>query len=849
MLIMALIVPPEAFAQIEEVVVTARKRTENLQDVPMVVTAITAEAIERKGISDLADIAKYTSGVMLDQGFNRQDTRVVIRGLSPTRGRQNVAILQDDVDISSLAQATAGGSFVINPRLLDVERIEVVKGPHSALYGRSAFNGAINYITRKPGDEFRASGQLGVANFDEQEARFSVSGPVIAEKLSLGFNAAGWRADGFYKSPTTGKGLGGGDGWGVALSLKATPNENITISARSELSTDDFGPDATAYRNPTLVPLPAVALQPANGLPAVVSIANPANAFFPQGVGSLGSASSFGIPSPSRNPRTGKDYPGSTRDIFRTTLRIEAQLGPVLLTSITHRGDNSTFQFNDALNVGDMQSLAVSGGQETYFDTDIDLLTQELRLQSSSEGRLVWTLGALYWKEELTQLNRALRCASSSGGCWAVFAAVGDTPRTPTEDITNRDTKHKSVYGLAEFAFTDRLKASLELRYTDEEETTAGYAVLSPTILGCPNVTVTGRRTNPDGTISCVTAGPQVTGPLTASGFISEDAPSGGLSPVVSSKFTTPRLTLDYKIADDALVYISGAQGKKPGGVSSLNGIQNVASNIYEPEEMWSYEIGAKTSWLDNRLQINGAIYLQDYDKKQVSITFVNPNSVPTPNQLATRVVNAAKAEVKGFEIEVVSAPTDSLTLSASYTYNDGKYLDFTDIQNGVSALSRAVINNPNACTVVPVLIGTALQNRCELSYAGNQLEGAAKHSLVASAELRGRFASERQWFADVDARYQSGRFTSFENSQSMDGYTLADVRFGIKAERWNITAYVNNVFDDDTLKASGVAIQNWNIAYLTATGRTPIATQAPSGAKALLPDKRQYGVRVGFDF
>jgi outer membrane receptor protein involved in Fe transport len=845
----ALAVPLEASAQIEEVVVTARKRNENLQDVPMVVTSLSAETIQRKGIADLADIAKYSSGVMLDQGFNRQDTRVVIRGLSPTRGRQNVAILQDDVDISSLAQATAGGSFVINPRLLDVERIEVVKGPHSALYGRSAFNGAINYVTRTPGDDFRANVELGVASYDEQQARFSVSGPVIAGKLSVGLNAAGWSADGFYKSPTTGKGLGGGDGWGVALSLKATPNDNLTITARSELSNDDFAPDATAYRNPTLVPLPAVALQPANGLPAVISPANPANASFPQGVGSLGNASGFGIPSPSRNPRTGKDYPGATRDIFRTTLRIEAQLGPVRLTSITHRGDNATFQFEDALAIGDMQSLAVSGGQETYFDTDIDLFTQELRLQSSGENRLVWTVGALYWKEDLTQLNRALRCASNSGGCWGVYAAVGSTPRTPFEDVTDRSTTHKSVYGLAEFSFTEKLKASLELRYTDEQEKTAGFSVLSPAILGCPNVTVTGRRVNADGTVSCVTPGPQVSGPLTASGYISEDLPSNGLAPVVTSKFTTPRLTVDYKLSDDALVYVSAAQGKKPGGVSSINGIQNLAGNIYDPEEMWAYEIGAKTSWLENRLQVNGAVYFQDYDKKQVSITFVNPNSLPTPNQLATRVVNAAAAEVKGFEIEVVAAPTDHLNLSASYTYNDGTYKDFSDLQNGVSALSRAVINNPDACTVVPVLVGTAQQNRCLLSYAGNELEGAARHSLVASAGLDGSFANGRDWFAEVDARYQSSRFTSFENSQSMDAFTLADIRFGVKGDNWNATVYVNNVFDDDTMKASAVAIQNWDLAYLTNSGRTPIATQAPSGAKALLPDRRQYGLRVSYDF
>ena len=844
---------PQAYAQIEEVVVTARKRSENLQEVPMAITAFSAESIQRKGIADLADVAKYTSGVMLDEGFNKQDTRVVIRGLSPTRGRQNVAILQDEVDISSLAQATAGGSFVINPRLQDIERIEVIKGPHSALYGRSAFNGAISYITRKPGNDFYGNAQVSVGNYGKREVRGSLSGPVIAEKLSLGFNAAGWQDDGFYKSPTTGQGLGGGDGWGAALSLKATPNDFITITGRSEYAKDDFDPEAASIKNPTDVALPAIVFLPVNGLAPVVGAAVaavPANRTFPQTVGSLGSASDFPAPSPSRNPRTGADYPGSSRDIFRTTLRIDLAFEPVTVTSISHYGDNSTFQFNDALSVGDLASPAISGAQETYFDTQIDLFSQELRLQSKSEGPLNWTVGGLYWREKLTQLNKSLRCVSTSGGCYAVLAATGSVVRTPSDDITHRNTEHKSVYGLAEYAFAGAWRASVEWRYTDEEEKTDGYRVIAPTLLGCPNVTVTGRATAANGTISCVTPGAQVTGPFTATDFISEGTVAAGPSqPVVRSKFWTPRFTVDYKVADDALLFASASLGKKPGGLSPLTGIANVAANIYEPEEMWAYELGAKTSWLDNRLQVNGAIYFQDYSKKQVSITFVDPNSVPTPNQLAQRVVNAAKATVKGFEFELNAAPTDNLSLNASYTYNDGKYDEFVDIQSGVAAISRAVVNNPDACTVVQVLVGTAQQNRCALDYSGNRLEGAPKHSLVMGGELRGNLSGDMKWFIDADARYQSSRFTSFENSLEMDSYTLADLRFGVRKDKWSVTAFVNNVFDDDTMKASAVYIQNWSIAYLAATGRTPIASQAPSGARAVLPDKRHFGIRASFDF
>ena len=240
-------------AEIEEVVVTARKRSENLQNIPMVITAISAEAIQRKGINDLADIAKYSSGVMLDEGFNKQDTRVVIRGLSPTRGRQNVAILLDDVDISSLAQATAGGSFVINPRLMDVERIEIIKGPHSALFGRSAFNGAIHYITKKPGEEFAASAQLDVGTYSKFEGRGSIGGSLIQDKLTGGLNVAAWGSDGFYTSAVTGHSLGGGTGWGAAAALRFTPTDNLTFTFRTELSEDRYEPEAAIANTEALI--------------------------------------------------------------------------------------------------------------------------------------------------------------------------------------------------------------------------------------------------------------------------------------------------------------------------------------------------------------------------------------------------------------------------------------------------------------------------------------------------------------------------------------------------------------------------------------------------------------------
>lgn len=828
-----------AFAQIEEIVVTTRKREENLQEVPIVITAFTSEAIERKGITGLDDIAKYTSGVMLDQGFSKQDTRVVIRGLSPTRGRQNVAILQDEVDISSLAQASAGGSFVINPRLLDVERIEVVKGPHPALFGRSAFSGAINYISKKPGDKFQGNAQIDLGTDDKEEGRVSISGPVVEDKLSLGFNGSLWNFGGFYDSTVTGKGVGGGDGWGVAFAAKFTPTDTITVNARTEYSKDFFDPDARFFLQPQEVPVPAAAIS--GGV--LTNVAT--NLTYPQATGSLGNASDYPIaPAPSRNPRTGEDYPGSDRKIFRTTLRIDWDLEPVKFSSISHYGKNSTFQFNDTLQIGDYASSAINSGQETYIDTDLRLITQELRLQSNYESPFQWTVGGLFWNEKLEQFSRNTICVSSSGGCYAIFAAITGVHARATNlsytdpNIVKRDTYHWSGYGLGEYALTDKLKAEVELRYTVEQEDTSGFATTAPTFNGCPTVGAGPQRVvNPDGTLRCLSTAAQISGPLTVNNFTQVQ---------VGSVFWTPRFTLDYKATDDVLLYATAGMGKKPGGLSTIqNALGTAATNIYDPEQMWVYELGGKSTWMDGKLVLNGAIYYQDYSKKQVSITREVPLTVSATG-IVTSVVNAAKASVKGLEVDMEAAPTDMLTLRASYTYNDGKYKDFKDLSNSISPISRAAVrNSAQACSsVVATTVGTTTTRRCVIDYSGYRLEGASRHSLQMGGSLTGDVSADLNWFFDTDIRYQSKRYTSYENSLWMDPYWLVDLRAGLKTDTWNVTAYVNNLFDDDTIKASGVYLQAWNVSY-----QAPRPTTLLSGGSGILPDKRQFGVRASVNF
>jgi len=242
----ALVLTSAAYGQaLEEITVTARKTTESLQEVPQAITAVSAEEIDRLGIKSLDNLAGQDSSVQFDLGFAASDTRITIRGLSPTRGRPNAATLIDGIDISSEAVSNAGGSMLIDPRMIDVERIEIVKGPQSALFGRSAFAGAIQYVTKDPEDEFGGGVFMDYNDNGDAEIRGNVSIP-LSDTLGMRINGLTWSNDGFYKNEPTGGDLGDGEGSGITLTFKWEPSDVFSAKWRTDYSDDEFGQPAQA---------------------------------------------------------------------------------------------------------------------------------------------------------------------------------------------------------------------------------------------------------------------------------------------------------------------------------------------------------------------------------------------------------------------------------------------------------------------------------------------------------------------------------------------------------------------------------------------------------------------------
>ena len=198
--------------QLEEILVTARKKVENLQSVPIAIDAFSAAMLDEKAINTLEGIAKYSTSLTFNQGVLPNDTRPVIRGLNINRGRPNVGILVDGIDISSETLTVAGGGATLNVGLLDLERIEVIKGPQSVTYGRSAFAGAVNYVTKRPQADQGVYGYI--EGETDEHGYWQGIGNVtfgITDSLAMGITVLKNDFDGHYENPNTGGDLGGVD--------------------------------------------------------------------------------------------------------------------------------------------------------------------------------------------------------------------------------------------------------------------------------------------------------------------------------------------------------------------------------------------------------------------------------------------------------------------------------------------------------------------------------------------------------------------------------------------------------------------------------------------------------------
>jgi outer membrane receptor protein involved in Fe transport len=308
--------------------------------------------------------------------------------------------------------------------------------------------------------------------------------------------------------------------------------------------------------------------------------------------------------------------------------------------------------------------------------------------------------------------------------------------------------------------------------------------------------------------------------------------------------FFAPKATLQWEPSDTQLLYGSVAQGIKPGGISTITAgaFFNPEENTFDKENLITYELGSKSTLFNGSVILNGAVFYQDYTDKQVGVTRFDAAAQTDVGG----IVNAGEAETYGFELETQWQVTDNLSLGAGYTYLQSEYTKFIvetqsgnvvarDLAAGGDGCSQIIDETPNSNTI----------GRCIVDLSGNDIEDVPTHSFVGNTRWEAPLLSTgMDYFADASFIYKSDRFIDETNAKELRAYWLIDLRAGLIGDRWEAILFVDNMFDDDTVKS---AVDFGSIVDSTRQGFAP--PSPPDGVIVSLPDPRVVGLRLNYRF
>jgi iron complex outermembrane receptor protein len=672
-----------------DIVVTAQRRAESVQDVPISITALSGDTLADAGIQSTDSLATLTPGLLVQRSVVG---KISIRGVGNENytisGDPGVAVHSDGVYVAR----AAAGLF----DLFDVSRVEVLRGPQGTLYGRNATGGVINVIPNYPTDTFEGRVAAEYGNYDAIRLEGMVNAPV-------------------------------GGGWAVRLAGLGSWRDGFTRNTNADARSRGFGrldsKDVVAFRgqlayigdSPFKIRFSAEYLGDNSNLPAYKYLNRPtalptsdfgggADAFDRRFLRTVNEGFELNIPGTNRSV-------GSDEDVFKTNqlglaLHMSYDLGDVTISSITGYRDT---QFN-WLNDGD--------GSDTFYvnyiqQDDTQQFSQEVQLAGGS-GAFEWLVGGYYFRE------------TGDSFITLPFPFGADLPFYILIDGTAK-TRALAGFGELRWSITDRLKLTLGARYSDEKRSAAYRYEVN---FGAPNV-------------------------------VNADLQD-------SFSAFTPRAILNFAATDDVNIYASATRGFKSGGFNLL-----AVQPGFNPEKVWSYEAGVKST-LGGIATLNANIFYADYKDIQVG-QIVNLSSVLT---------NAAAATLKGAEVELSVRPTSGFEIGGTIAYLDAKYDKF--------------------CTGDPTQPAAPVSPGCDpanpIDLGGNRFPRAPKWTLTGTAAYTIDLAGGSSILLRGDVRYQSKTyFTQFNRELiSQDGYTVVNgrVMWNAPDNRYSIGAFVNNVFN-----------------------------------------------------
>jgi iron complex outermembrane receptor protein len=620
----------EAF-EIEEIVVTAQKRTERLVDVPVAISVFSAESMEQTGVRELKEITGYMPNVQISSGNDFTST-VTIRGVGANSRNigfdSRVGVYIDGVYV--------GQSPAINQELINLERVEVLRGPQGTLFGKNTVAGAINLITAKPDDELRGTVSVDIGNYDYREIRGFANVP-IGEKVSTSFSVSKTDREGYVSNIITGNDLNERDVLAYRAQLRARPNDRFEINA----SFDGLNSDGRILLGDPVTDM--LGMQPEQSAPEL------------------------GVVAFSRDPNDARDVYGGSLD-----LAYELASGHTVKSITGYRTTDAVYSNATDYSPVDIISIA-------YADK-YDVLSQELQFISSTDKAFSYTAGLYYYHQD-AKTNRDVILGNqfeeyfigplyASGALTPPLPAPPALPNSvvrellgfgpPLSKVYNAGevtTKSYAAYFNGDWQLTDRWKLGFGARWSTEKKDVDW--LLDGRNSGIFNIGSTGAD------------------PLNPSPLINDR----------TDDFFAPAASLSYALTPSSNVYVRYASGYKSGGfnLDYINKDELAANQglEFDKETVDSFEVGLKGNYFGGRLSMNLAAFIANYDDYQVN-QFVDLGGGRT----SIRINNAAKVETTGFEAEATFYATEELTLNASLGLLDATFDSFPAGGSGGSDVS-----------------------------------------------------------------------------------------------------------------------------------------------------------------
>lgn len=641
---------------LDEIVVTAQRREERVQDVPIAISAFSADQLEKLNVTETLDMVKLIPNLL---GFNNTGLGTAngyyLRGIGNTESIATfdppVGTYVDDVFLSRQNANNLG--------LFDVERIEVLRGPQGTLFGRNTTGGAMNVILRAPSEELGGYVEAGLGEYNQRSLRGTIDLP-LSDMFRTKLSVFQVEDDGYVSNPITGEDdINATDSFGVRGSVRVVVSDTLSWDVAAQYSRDKglnilnfVSGSGSAYRGGVvangLVSIPAggpqVALVPQRGgLPPTSSGAQSVEArcagtatsdrFTCTGLRQTGTPFANLISGDKRFYNLGNDVEST---MLTSNIKWQSKLGEIsLITGYVDMSQKFAIDFFNGTPVktatGAAQPTNPVGGFVIANDGRHTQFSQEIKL-TGEIGEGTRYVAGVYFFEEKNVTD------------FADLFSLSPTLTLVLEDrILRNRAEAMAVYTQWDFSPFEKATLTLGGRYTDETKTVAFTANAAPGIAAAPTAATRVNTAN-----------------LTANGIPLE----------LNTGLFTPRVAFKYDLSDDANVFASATRGFKSGGWNA-RGTAPVANQPFAPETVWSYELGLRSEWLNRTLRLNLTGFILDVEDLQTPSAFVAPNGAIS---FITR--NFAGMKNEGIEAEVIYAPTENLNLFAFAGLQDAKYQD-----------------------------------------------------------------------------------------------------------------------------------------------------------------------------